>query len=49
MLVLDLLGGGVVLLLALLATTEQPQRQVEGGLLLDGVAGQSAVILQRVA
>lgn len=32
MLVLDLLGGGVVLLLALLGTTTQAQHQVERGL-----------------
>ena len=49
MLVLDLLGGGVVLLLALLATAEQTQREVEGGLLLDRVAGEAAVVLQHVA
>jgi len=45
-LVLDLLGGGVDLLLALLATTTQAQHQVEGGLLLDVVVGQGAAVLE---
>merc|ERR1712053_24196 len=36
-LVLDLLGGGVVLLLPLLATTPESEHKVEGGLLLDVV------------
>ena len=35
MLVLDLLGGGVVLLLALLAAAPQPQNEVEGRLFLN--------------
>ena len=34
-LVLDLLGGGVVLLLSLLGTSSETQDEVEGGLLLD--------------
>jgi hypothetical protein len=34
-LVLDLLGGGVVLLLPLLGTSSETQDEVEGGLLLD--------------
>merc|ERR1719430_1702738 len=34
-LVLDLLGGGVVLLLPLLGTSSQPEDEMEGGLLLD--------------
>ena len=45
-LVLDLLGGRVVLLLPLLGASPQPQHQVEGGLLLDVVVGQSPPILQ---
>ena len=45
-LVLDLLGGGVVLLLPLLGASPQPQHQVEGGLLLDVVVGQSPSVLQ---
>ncbi|UKZ67490.1 uncharacterized protein TrAtP1_013358 [Trichoderma atroviride] len=45
-LVLDLLGGGVDLLLSLLATTTQAQDQVEGGLLLDVVVAQGAAILE---
>lgn len=36
-LVLDLLGGGVGLLLALLTTTTETEDEVEGGLLLDVV------------
>ena len=46
LLVLDLLGGGVVLLLPLLGSSPQSEDQVEGGLLLDVVVGQSATILQ---
>merc|ERR1719234_827277 len=49
MLVLDLLGGGVVLLLPLLGTSPQPEDEVEGGLLLDVVVGQSPAILQLLA
>ena len=45
-LVLDLLGGRVVLLLPLLGASPQPQHQVEGGLLLDVVVGQSPSVLQ---
>merc|ERR1719445_615738 len=45
-LVLDLLGGGVVLLLPLLGASSQPEDQVEGGLLLDVVVRQSPAILQ---
>merc|ERR1719278_461501 len=48
-LVLDLLGGGVVLLLPLLGTSPQPEDEVEGGLLLDVVVGQSPAILQLLA
>merc|ERR1719507_124787 len=48
-LVLDLLGGGVVLLLPLLSTSPQPEDKVEGGLLLDVVVGQSPAILQLLA
>ena len=45
-LVLDLLGGGVVLLLPLLGTTPEPEHKVKCALLLDVVVGQSASILQ---
>merc|ERR1719209_1783196 len=48
-LVLDLLRGGVVLLLPLLSTSPQPEDKVEGGLLLDVVVGQSPAILQLLA
>merc|ERR1719234_2060673 len=48
-LVLDLLGGGVVLLLPLLGTSPQPEYEVEGGLFLDIVVGQSPAILQLLA
>jgi len=48
-LVLDLLGGGVVLLLALLATSTQTQHQVESRLLLDVVVGEGAAIFQLLA
>ena len=43
---LDLLGGGVILLLAFLATTPQPKNEVKGRLLLDVVVGESAAIFQ---
>ena len=45
-LVLDLLGGGVDLLLALLTTTTQAEDEVKGGLLLDVVVRKSATILE---
>ena len=48
-LVLDLLGGSVLLLFALLATTTKAQDQVERGLLLDVVVAESATILQLLA
>ena len=48
-LVLDLLGGGVDLLLALLATTTQAQHEVKGRLLLDVVVAQGAAILKLLA
>jgi hypothetical protein len=48
-LVLDLLGGGVDLLLALLATTTQAEHEVKGGLLLDVVIRKSAAILELLA
>ena len=48
-LVLDLLGGRVVLLLALLGTTTQAEHQVQGRLLLDVVVAQGATILQLLA
>jgi hypothetical protein len=44
--VLDLLGGGVDLLLALLATTTKAEHQVEGRLLLDVVVRKSAAVLK---
>merc|ERR1712098_239813 len=43
-LVLDLLGGGVILLLSLLATSTKPQHQMEGGFFLDVVIGESAAV-----
>merc|ERR1719232_15944 len=49
MLVLDLLGGGVVLLLALLAATPQAEDQVQGGFFLDVVVGQGPAILKLLA
>jgi len=45
-LVLDLLGGGVDLLLALLAASTETQHQVESGLLLDVVVGEGAAVLE---
>merc|ERR1712189_73161 len=48
-LVLDLLGGGEGLLLALLAPTSQAKDEMEGGFLLNVVVGQSATILQLLA
>lgn len=48
-LVLDLLGGGVDLLLALLTTTTQAEDEVEGRLLLDVVIRKSAAILELLA
>jgi hypothetical protein len=45
-LVLDLLGGGVDLLLALLGTTTKAEHQVEGRLLLDVVVRKSAAVLK---
>ena len=46
---LDLLGCGVRLLLALLGSTPQSQHQVERGLLLDVVVRESAAILKLLA
>jgi len=48
-LVLDLLGGGVNLLLPLLATTTQAEHEVEGALLLDIVVGEGAPIFELLA
>jgi len=45
-LVLDLLGGGVILLLPLLSTSPQSEDQMKGRLLLDVVVGQSTTILE---
>ena len=45
-LVLDLLGSGVHLLLALLTTTTQAQHEVQGRLLLDVVVRKSAAVLK---
>jgi hypothetical protein len=48
-LVLDLLGGGVDLLFALLATTTEAEHEVEGGLLLDVVVRKGATVLKLLA
>jgi len=48
-LVLDLLGGSVDLLFALLATTTEAEHEVKGGLLLDVVIRKSATILKLLA
>merc|ERR1719393_862279 len=48
-LVLNLLGGGVVLLLPLFGTYPQPEDKVKSRLLLDVVVGQSLTILQLLA
>lgn len=48
-LVLDLLGGGVDLLFALLATTTQAEHEVKGGLLLDVVVRKSTAVLELLA
>ena len=48
-LVLDLLGRGVHLLLALLAATTQAKDQVQGRLLLDVVVGERAAVLELLA
>ena len=49
MLVLDLLGSGVHLLLALLTTTTQAEHEVKGGLLLDVVIRKSTAVLELLA
>ena len=46
---LDLLGSGVHLLLALLGTTTEPQDEMERGLFLDIVVGQGSAILELLA
>lgn len=46
---LDLLGGGVDLLLALLGTAAQAQDQVQRRLLLDVVVRERAAILELLA
>lgn len=48
-LVLDLLGGGVDLLFALLATTTQAEHEVKGGLLLDVVVRKGTAVLKLLA
>jgi hypothetical protein len=48
-LVLDLLGGGVDLLLALLGTAAKSEDEMESGLLLDVVVGQGATVLELLA
>jgi hypothetical protein len=48
-LVLDLLGGGVDLLLALLATTTQAEHEVQGRLLLDVVVREGTAVLELLA
>jgi hypothetical protein len=48
-LVLNLLGGSVDLLFALLATTTEAEHEVKGGLLLDVVVRKSAAVLELLA
>merc|ERR1712168_818979 len=48
-LVLDFLGGGVVLLLPFLTTSPQSEHQMKGGLLLDVVVGQGPAIFRLLA
>ena len=48
-LVLDLLGGGVDLLLALLTTTTEAEDEVKSALLLDVVVGEGTAILELLA
>ncbi len=48
-LVLDLLGGSVDLLLALLGTAAQTEDEVQGGFLLDVVVGQGAAVFELFA
>jgi hypothetical protein len=48
-LVLDLLGGGVDLLLALLATTTQAEHEVQGRLLLNVVIREGTAVLELLA
>ena len=48
-LVLDLLGSGVNLLLALLGTTTEAEDQMEGGFLLNVVVGQGAAVFELLA
>jgi hypothetical protein len=48
-LVLDLLGLGVRLLLALLGAAAEAEHQVESGLLLDVVVGEGAAVLELLA
>jgi hypothetical protein len=48
-LVLDLLGSGVHLLLALLGSTTQTEDQVKSGLLLNIVVGKGSAILELLA
>jgi len=48
-LVLDLLGGVVHLLLALLGTASKSEDEVQGGLLLDVVVREGSAILQLLA
>ncbi len=48
-LVLDLFGGGIHLLLALLRAAAQPQYQVQGGFLLDVVVREGAAVFELLA
>jgi hypothetical protein len=48
-LVLDLLGGSVDLLLALLGTTTETEDEMEGGLLLDVVVGEGTAVFELLA
>ena len=46
---LDLLGGAVLLFLALLSTTTQTEDKVESGLLLDVIVAEGATVLELLA
>lgn len=48
-LMLDLLWGGVDLLLTLLGTTTEAEHKVEGGFLLDVVVREGAAVLELLA
>merc|ERR1719466_274354 len=48
-LLLDLLGSCVILLLALLSASPEPENQMQGGLFLNIIVGQGAAIFQLLA